>query len=164
MIKLEMSHDLDKIVRNMGNRYFEPNDFVNIMKSSAKPLAKRMLELTPDSLANYAKASSGEYSKAAAASRAKYGILSQSLTNAKSRKKQLLGEHAINVGYRTSKVDKAFVSGWLNNGWIHYKSKKKIVGQRWMQQAEKETKVEVESNWNKETNSFFEKKMNKVFI
>lgn len=162
MIKFDIKHNLDDIVGKMDKKVFDNNDFVNVMKRSAKPLAAKMLALTPDSARDsLLNKESDRVSREK--SRAKYGVLKQSLSVVKSQKKQLIGEHAINVGYRENKVSKAFVSGWLNNGWKHAKSGKKIKGQRWMQRAEDQTEKQVEGIFDDEMNKLFDQKMGVIF-
>lgn len=154
-----IEHDFDDLFRKMHDaKIFNENTFVSVLKKASKPLQDELDRSGPDSLRSFANSASGNYSRAAEASRAKYGQLQKSLGVYKSRIKGRIGEHSINVGYLPSKQDKAFVAHFLNYGWKEAKTGRPIQTehQGWMQRAEQKTYPLMKEIFDKEVKKTFE--------
>ena len=157
-----IEHDFDDLFEKMHKlKVFNNNTFTSILKKTVKPLLNELDRSGPDSLRSYANAASGNYSKAAAASRAKYGELQKSLGAYKSRTTRGIGEHSVNVGYLVSKQDKAFVAHFLNYGWRESRTGKSITTRHkgWMQRAEKNTLDSMKAIFDSEVENTFEANM-----
>jgi hypothetical protein len=113
-----IEHSFDDLYNSMAKeKIFNQNTFIAILKRCSVLLIKDLQETAPDSLRNYANATTGNYSKSAENSRAKYGEMNKALGMYKSKIQGTIGIHSINVGYMPSKQKKAFVSNFLNYGW-----------------------------------------------
>lgn len=165
-MNFSIEHDFDDLFQKMNNqKIFNANTFTSILKKTVKPLKEQLDKTGPDSLRSFAKGSGSNYNKAAEASRAKYGELQKSIGIYKSRTTKNIGDHAVNVGYLTSKQDKAFVANFLNYGWVNAKSGRRIKTQweGWMQRAEQSTLPTMKEIFDKEVTMVFETEMAKKF-
>ena len=161
-----IEHDFDDLFQKMNNaKIFNANTFTSILKKTVKPLKEQLDRTGPDSLRSFAKGNDSNYSKAAEASRAKYGERQKSIGVYKSRTTKKIGDHAVNVGYLASKQDKAFVANFLNYGWVNAKSGRRVNTQweGWMQRAEESTLPEMKQVFDKEVTMVFETEMAKKF-
>lgn len=159
----KIEHDFDDLFAKMNKlKVYNENTFVSILKKASKPLQEELKRTGADSLRNFANSNDPNYSRAAEASRAKYGELQKSVGVYKSKAtKGLIGNAAVNVGYLKSKQDKAFVAHFLNYGWKNAKSGKIIEPsyKGWMQRAEQKTYPEMKAIFDKEVVDVFEETM-----
>lgn len=140
----------------MKSNLLEDKEVKDVMKKAVEPLKMDMARNTPSS-ENGSKTRSQK--AAALNSSLKYGSLVDAIGVGTATDKQLVGQHRIHVGYFLRNSKKAFVSGWLNNGWVHWRTGKKIQGKRWMQMSENNTEADVQSLWSKEMESLLENKL-----
>jgi hypothetical protein len=165
-MNFSIEHDFDDLFEKMNNqKIFNANTFTSILKKTVKPLKEELDKSGPDSLRSFAKGNGSSYDRAAEASRAKYGELQKAIGIYKSRILKNIGDHAVNVGYLTSKQDKAFVAHFLNYGWVNAKSGKRVKTQweGWMQRAEVKTMPLMKEIFDKEVTMVFETEMAKKF-
>lgn len=157
-----IEHSFDDLFQKMNDaKIFNENTFTSILKKTVKPLQRELDRTGADSLRSFANGSNPNYSKAAEASRAKYGELQKSLGVYKGRAKKIIGEHAVNVGYLPSKQDKAFVAHFLNYGWREAKTGRQITTQwqGWMQKAENNTMADMKAIFDLEVTKTFEEEI-----
>ena len=161
-----IEHDFDDLFERMNNeKIFNENTFTSILKKAAKPLEQELLQETPRGIeANWsAKANNIVYRNSIVNSRLKYGELYKALGVYKNRRMKMIGEHAVNVGYLSSKQDKAFVAHFFNFGWRNAKSGRMIntPHQGWMQKAENKTYPQMKVIFDKEVTKVFEEEIAK---
>jgi hypothetical protein len=159
-----IEHSFDDMYLQMAREKVISNaTFVQILKKSAKILIQDLEANAPDSLRSYARAASKNYTKAAEKSRAKYGEMNKALGMYKARIQGGIGMHAVNVGYLPSKQDKAFVSNFLNYGWLSSNGRFNTVHLGFIQKAEQRSLPAMKLVFDAEVEKTFEVEMQKVF-